>query len=264
MERTGMTAPGSRIAIQDVEFSEHPGFDALLASLQPEDDETPDSIEARGILPEFPREVVLDEETKVVELEAYWLTLPEIQGSKVTMTVTRQTSDESSASVTIVGFGGGPTFTFSIKDELSFEVQETCRVLLRAPATFRKMQMRQGDRVWKPDYVRLGSIDFDNLEWEVTPADPPDVSGWGKPVTTTRFTIAVPNATGIRTLTVNAGTAFETKLEVSLKKLGLEASLSTKMAYERELSFANELPGGHQYLAARYNGFPAYIWQIES
>jgi hypothetical protein len=50
--------------------------------------------------------------------------------------------------------------------------------------------------------------------------------------------------------------------ELSLDKLGLEAKIGSKTTYVREVEYEYELPEGHEYLAASYAAFPAYLWTV--
>ena len=66
-----------------------------------------------------------------------------------------------------------------------------------------------------------------------------------------------------QTVSVAAGTTWEIGATLSLEQLGMEASIGAAMTYEHELSYANELPGRHDYVASLYQQFPAYIWRVE-
>ena len=96
--------------------------------------------------------VVVDTQTKDVPLEAYWLTLPTVPGASVTLTSSSTTSDEKSGSLTILGIGGGPTFTFAITRVLDFEADDQQCVELLAPGTFEQMRAMKGEKLLRSGF----------------------------------------------------------------------------------------------------------------
>jgi hypothetical protein len=202
---------------------------------------------------------VIDTEDRAVELAAYWLTLPAVADAKVTVTSSVTSSDETSASFTVLGIGGGPTFTVDIKEDVSFPATKMEQVVLSAIGSFEKVQITKDGAV-VATYPRLRALDRDNLTWTRTPFAPPDPGSWGTPTRTRRFDVTASNDITKNALTVTKGTAWEGGAELSLKKLGLAAKVGTKVTYEREVAFEYELPGGHDYLASLYPTFPAYLW----
>jgi hypothetical protein len=76
---------------------------------------------------------VEDVETKDVPIAAYWVTVPEVAGAKVTLTRTSGTSRERAASLKILGIGGGPTFTGEIALTDSFEADDSQKIELLVP-----------------------------------------------------------------------------------------------------------------------------------
>lgn len=93
---------------------------------------------------------------------------------------------------------------------------------------------------------------------------PPEPTGWGSPASNKRFDLTATADKARDTLTVTAGTTWESGVDLELKELGLKAKLGTKLIYEHEVEYEYELPGGHCYLAARYARFPTYLWTVET
>jgi hypothetical protein len=207
------------------------------------------------------RLLTVSTETKDVPLEAYWLTMPPTAGAKVTMTTSESSSEEYSGSLTIFGVGGGPTFTYEYADEVSFPADDPQRVDFLAPGTFDRIQAKKGDQVIA-EWVRLQSVAWDQLKIRRQGCPQPDPKDWGRPIEAPSFELSHVNDATTKTVKVAAGTTWEIGAKLSFEKLGMEASIGAKMSYERALSYANELPGGHDYVASLYRGFPAYIWTV--
>jgi hypothetical protein len=84
------------------------------------------------------RHEVVGTERGDVELEALWLTLPDVTGASATVSSSVTDSDETSASVTIAGIGGGPTFTIALKEKLEFDGTTNGRIRLTAKGPSRR------------------------------------------------------------------------------------------------------------------------------
>lgn len=208
------------------------------------------------------RQKVVGSEEHEIELVAYWLTVPGVAGAKVTLSSSATSSDETSASFTIAGIGGGPTFSLALKEDVKFDSARDLRVAMLAKATFEKVQVTRDGRPIAT-YARLASLDRDNLVWTVEPASPPDPTSWGSPTWSRRFQVSLSTGTLTDTLTVTRGTTWDVGADLSLDKIGLKAKLGSKVTYEGEVECAYELPGGHDYLAVRYPAFPAFLWTVD-
>jgi len=212
------------------------------------------------------KHTVVASEEHPVELAAYWMTVPGVHDSKVTVSSSTSGSSAVSASLKIAGIGGGPTLTVQLKETVEFEASSPERAALKTTGTFEKVEVRRLDEQVVGTYVRLSSIDRDNFEWQRGPATPPDPSRLGKPGSSRRFSLAPASPTDLthETLTLAKGTEWDFGVELSLEKLGLSAELGAKITYEHEVEYAYDLPGGSNYLAGIYGSFPAYLWTIES
>lgn len=207
----------------------------------------------------YQTEVSLGTQTKDVELGEYWLTLPSVQGSKVTMKKTTASSQGTAMSITIFAVDGGHTQTVTLSEVLSFSDRVPARVYIRAPATFEKIQFKQGDRVWG-EYLRLSDIDQTHVTYEQLPTPQPDPSDWGKPKDVREFDQTATDGTATREIAVASGT--ELTAGVKVEALGLKASLETKAKFDQEIAFENELPGRHHYVAELWEGRPAWLWRV--
>jgi hypothetical protein len=205
---------------------------------------------------------VVDHLEEAVELEAYWLTLPDTAGAKVTVTSSISKAGETSAALTIAGIGGGPTFTIDVKEAVGFVATQTERVELSVPGTFDIVEVtRDGAVIAK--YPRLRELDKNNLSWTIRPSPAPDPAPFGQPTSTRTFDASGSTGTTTDTLTITKGTTWELGVDLKFAKLGLEAKVGTKVTYTREVMYAYELPGGHNYQAASYRGFPAFLWTVQ-
>lgn len=204
---------------------------------------------------------VIATEQRAIELAAYWLTLPAVKDSKVSVSSSTTSSNEVSASFTIAGIGGGPTLKLDLKETVEFETTSPERVSLTSIGTFEKVEAK---RLGEPigTYVRLASIDRDHFDWSVEAAKQPDSNGLGSPTSSRGFELSKSPGTLTESLSIASGTTWELGIDLSLEKLGLSAKLGTKVTYEREVEYKYTLPGGKDYTASRYNSFPAYIWTV--
>jgi hypothetical protein len=198
-----------------------------------------------------------------VELEGYWMTLPDVKDASVKLTVTVGSSRETAASFTIAGIGGGPTFTIDLKEGLSHQAAVCERIALSTMGVFQRVEVTQNGNVIGT-YPRLVTLDLDNLDWDFDPATPPSASTLGNPMSSRRFDQSASNGSTTITLEISRGTTWEMSAGLSLANLGgIEAKLSAKATYQRDVAVECTLPGNHHYLATRYAGFPAYLWSLE-
>jgi hypothetical protein len=207
---------------------------------------------------------VVDTEQRKLELAAYWLTLPAVDGSKVAVSSSVSHSGEVSASLKIAGIGGGPTFTLDLKEQVDFNAIATERAFLTSTGTFEKVEVTNlaGEQI--ATYARLRVIDRDNFAWHREAAQPPDPSTLGSPTGSREFDVSGASGTTIETLSIASGTTWELGADLDLSALGLSAKLGTKVTYAREVTYEYELPAGSDYLARRYSSFPAYLWSVKA
>lgn len=207
---------------------------------------------------------IVGEDQQVIGLDGYWMTLPEVHGATVKLTVTVEASTERSASFMIAGIGGGPQVTLKLKEGLVHETGACERVLLSAVATFQKIVVtRQGEAI--ATYPRLVAIDERHLEWSFHPDNPPAGEGLGDPLSSRGFDQSASEGSTTATLDIARGTVWEVSAGLTLANLGgLEAKVSAKVAYQQAVALEYRLPPGHRYLAARYAELPAYIWTVET
>jgi hypothetical protein len=201
-------------------------------------------------------------DNRAVELEGYWMTLPEVMGASVKLSVSVSSSSETSASFTIAGIGGGPTFTIDLKEGLNHEASRCERVVLSAVGTFQKIEVvRRGNVIGT--YPRLISLDRANLTWKFDPAVPPPVSGLGASVATRGYDQSDSDGATIATLEIDRGTAWDVSAGISLPNFGgIGAQISAKVIYQRDVGVEYTLPGRHYYRATRFANFPAYLWTV--
>jgi hypothetical protein len=203
---------------------------------------------------------VEDVETKDVPIAAYWVTVPEVAGAKVTLTRTSGTSRERAASLKILGIGGGPTFTGEIALTDSFEADDSQKIELLVSATFERVRAQKRDDVLAR-FVRLASIDWNNTGITREPQQPPDPAGWGSPMTIRNFHLSKVDDLSTESVKVAAGTSWENTAGLTVNQL--DVSLSATVTYQQEVTYETSLPGGHDYVASLYRAFPAYLWQVE-
>jgi hypothetical protein len=207
---------------------------------------------------------VVAETEQQVELEGYWMILPDVPGASVTLTVSINSSSETSASFTIAGIGGGPTFTIALKEGLSHEAAVCERITVTTTGVFEKVQVTKDDRILGT-YPRLRSLDMSNLSWNFTPVPPPTPALLGDASSTTHFNASATAGKTVQTLEITRGTTWNVSAGLDLPNLGgIKAQVSTKNTYERDVKLEYTLPGGHVYAASRYAGLPAYLWSLNS
>jgi len=216
----------------------------------------------RRLTPEYHTIVGVDQQ--VIQLDGYWMTLPQANGAKVKLTVSVEASTERSASFTIAGIGGGPQVTLMLKEGLVHETSAAERVLLSAEATFQQIVVtRQGEVI--ATYPRLVAIDDRQLEWSFHPGDSPSGEGLGEPLSSRGFDQSTSEGSTTATLKIARGTVWEISAGLTLASLGgLEARISAKVAYQEGVALEYQLPPRHRYLATRYANFPAYVWTVEA
>jgi hypothetical protein len=202
---------------------------------------------------------VIATEELPVELAAYWLTLPAVDGASVTVVSTRSSSKESSAALSIAGVGGGPSFELTVTDEISFEGTASERAFLTTNATFEKVEVERAGKV-VGTYARLKSLERGNFTWTRRAEQPPDPSTLGPPVESFPFDFTGASGPTTEKSEIAKGTTWE--LGADLKLWGVGVKLGGELTYKQEVSYANKLPGGHAYRARRFERFPARLWEV--
>jgi hypothetical protein len=208
------------------------------------------------------KQEVAEEEEVRVTLDAYWLTLPDIEGAEVTVTSSRTKGKEASASLTIAGIGGGPKFKLSVKQDVEFPSKTPGRFLLSAMGTFQKIVVRDASGHEVQSYLRLVKLDEDNLIWTWSPDPLPDESAWGEQKGSTTFELKGQPQTAKEKLQTSGGTTWNFGAELNLANLGLKASIGGTLTYESDVAYSYSLPGDHDYVATSYKAFPAFIWTV--
>lgn len=216
----------------------------------------------RHLAPEYHTIVGVDQQ--VIRLDGYWMTLPDVKGATMKLTVTVEASTQRSASFMIAGIGGGPQVTIKLKEGLVHETSVCERVLLSAVATFQKIIVTRQDETIAT-YPRLVAINESHLEWDFHPDDPPSVASLGDPLSSRGFDQSTSEGSTTATLDIARGTVWDVSAGLTLANLGrLEAKVSAKVAYQQAVALEYRLPPRHRYLAARYAELPAYIWTVEA
>jgi hypothetical protein len=210
------------------------------------------------------KQEVLATETHPVILEAYWLTLPPVADAEVTVSSTQASSNETSASFTIAGIGGGPTLTLEIKEGMEFAAKDPGQAVLTTLGTFEKIQVTDADGHVIETYARLTKLEGNNLKWSWQKSSLPAPETWGAQETVEPFDLANMNGSATRELSIKSGTTWEIGGDLDLTQLGIKAHVGTKLTYERDVTYSYKLPGGHDYVATRYKSFPAYIWTLQA
>jgi hypothetical protein len=179
---------------------------------------------------------VVDQMDEPVELEAYWLTVPNVSHAKVTVSSSPAKSNEPSASLTIAGIGGGPTLTLALKEDVKFDAAETERVVLTTTGTFELVRVTRNGAV-VTTYPRLCALDRANFGWTRRRASPPDPASVGPARSSRTFDASASGGTTTDTLTLTRGTIWEFGAEVGIAKLGLKAKVGGKITYERDVGY---------------------------
>jgi hypothetical protein len=198
-----------------------------------------------------------------VALDALWLTLPDVPDAKVTVSSEDTESRETSAALSIAGVGGGPTFNVEVKERIDFDAFQTELVTMTSPGTFEKVTVTKDGRVIS-EYARLIALDRHRVDWARVPTLAPDPGGWGPPVDTRTFTQAASDGLTRKGLSIARGTSWQVGANITIPQFGLNVSLGAKVTYQHDIEYATELPGGHDYLAASYTEFPAYLWSVRA
>jgi len=204
---------------------------------------------------------VKETEERPLELAAYWLTLPAVPGASVTVTSSTANAKEVSASLSIAGIGGGPSFELNVEEEVDFEGEAEERASLSVKATFEKVDVVRAGQV-VGTYVRLRSVDRDNITWTRSEQQPPSASSLGAESESREFNFAETHGESTQKITIAKGASLALGIEFSAWGVGVK--LGGKVTYKQDVSYANKLPAGHVYRARRHDGFPARLWEVIS
>ena len=201
-------------------------------------------------------------EERWVELSSYWLTLPAAPGARMTLTSTVTDSKTASASLTIAGVGGGPTFNLDVKESVEFQSSFDERASLRARGTFDRIDVtRAGQHI--AEYGRLRTIDRNTTDWLRERAPAPAPADLGPLRRTKGFTMTDAGGVSIETLSIDRGTSWNLGLNLTLPQLGLTVTLGGTLTYEQDVDYTYELPEGHDYEASMYTTIPAFLWKVK-
>ncbi|MFE1443592.1 hypothetical protein [Streptomyces sp. NPDC058739] len=204
---------------------------------------------------------VIDEETQMVELGAYWLTVPPASGASGHIDIDSKSAQNSAASFKFAGIGGGPEFTIEVYEGLSMPATTNKRIVLSAPGKIQTVAVtRGGERI--ATYPRLVSLDRNDLEWKPNAAQPPSPGVGVTPSETRRYDASDGDPITC-TFKVAQGTSWEFGVDFKAEKLGIEVKSTARVSYESEVKFTYVLPGGGYYVAAHYSGIPARLWSLE-
>ncbi|MFG2234957.1 hypothetical protein ACGFNX_34040 [Streptomyces sp. NPDC048723] len=205
---------------------------------------------------------IVDEETQMVELGAYWLTVPPVSGASGQIDVDSESAQISAASFKLAGIGGGPEFTIKVYEGLSLTAATDKRITLSARGKIQTIAVtRGGERI--ATYPRLASLDKNHLKWKFNAAPPPSPAAGVKPSQTTQYDASDGDPI-TATIEMAQGTSWEFGVDFKAEALGIEVKSTTKVSYESEVKFTYVLPGGGCYVAAHYSDIPARLWSLEA
>ncbi|MGW1563954.1 hypothetical protein ACWCQ1_46975 [Streptomyces sp. NPDC002144] len=205
---------------------------------------------------------VVDEETQMVKLGAYWLTVPPAPGASTSIDVESESTQDAAAAFKLAGIGGGPKFTITLNEGITTTVDTDTLISLSAPGTIQTIDVtRGGQRITQ--YPRLASLDKDDLTWRLTEARPPSPAAGVTPIESRHYDAS--SSGEIRaTFEVASGTDWEFGVDFNAANLGLEIKWTTTVSYKSGVKFTYALPAGGRYLAATYSDIPTRLWSIET
>ncbi|MBC2902196.1 hypothetical protein [Streptomyces cupreus] len=202
------------------------------------------------------------DETQMVELGAYWLTVPPVSGASGQIDVDSASAQNSAASFKLAGIGGGPEFTIKVYEGLSVTAATDKRIALSARGKIQTIAVtRGGERI--TTYPRLASLDKNHLKWEPNAALPPSPAAGVTPSQTTQYDASDGDPI-TATFEMAQGTSWEFGVDFKAETLGIEVKSTTRVSYESEVKFTHVLPGGGYYVAAHYPDIPARLWSLEA
>jgi hypothetical protein len=175
------------------------------------------------------------------------------------MTSSSSKAKEVSASLSIAGIGGGPSFEMNVEEEVSFEGEADERAYLTVKAKFEKVDVLRSGQV-VGTYVRLRSVEGDDSTWTRNEEHPPSASSLGARSESKEFDFTRTHGSSTQKITIAKGTSLA--LGVDLKLWGVGVKLGGNVTYRQDVSYANKLPAGHVYRASRYEDFPARLWEV--
>ncbi|MFG2483381.1 hypothetical protein ACGFSI_11570 [Streptomyces virginiae] len=206
---------------------------------------------------------VFEEEEQMVELGAYWLTVPAVSGASAQLNVNVEHSGTSAASFKLAGVGGGPEFTIKVNEGVTMKATSGERIVLSAPGKIQTIAVtRRGRKI--ASYPKLAALDKNNLTWTARPAEPPSPPAGARPSETKRYDASDSRNPIGAIIQVARGTSWEFGVDFKVEKLGMEVKSTTRVSYQSDVMFTYELPAGGCYVAAQYADIPARRWSLEA
>jgi hypothetical protein len=208
------------------------------------------------------RDIVVDSDEVQLPLGIYWLDVPNVPGAKVAFSVSTEKQATVAATVKIAGIGGGPSSTTTVKGKVGYETSGGTVLTVTVPATVERIETRRGGEV-EAVFTRLSAFRWDQRTWTPSPLSEP-LAGVGSLIERPTFDNRSGKGTFSEELTVERGTSWQYSIGLKVPKLSLDLSIESTGSYAEAVGYAYTLPGGHLYVAARFDAPPCFIWTIDS
>ncbi|MEM9562065.1 MAG: hypothetical protein AAGA93_05580 [Actinomycetota bacterium] len=199
---------------------------------------------------------------ELVEVQSGWLRVgshvaqcPPGAGNRLAFSVSESDSTSRELGVQILGFGGGPSVSFSLEvtDEFTLDPGRAARIGYDVRCTWERWRIDRGDRV--DTFVRLGSVDGSVEASPLTPADPAERQAWGDPVEQ-RWIVKPPDITRLRTFEVKRSRLTRGTIGASAFGQALTVTVLSERRFTTTLAYT--LANGTTYLAERFDSPPTW------
>jgi hypothetical protein len=205
------------------------------------------------------RHVVTGYQDVLIEIQSYWLTLPNCAGASVKLTVSHSQATATSASCTILGIGGGPTFTMTAKVTPEYTATENRRAIRSVIGHFQRIEVRKHNRVLG-EYPRLVGLDRSGNGWTYPVSQPPAIDQAWQLKDDDSYDWRDASTPNTVTVGIDRDTTWELDATLKLSQLNLEAGVSRKVTYLESTTLEYTLPPGQDYAWRRYRNLPVFYW----
>jgi hypothetical protein len=209
------------------------------------------------------QETVVETLNDSVDLAAYWLDVPPVEGAKTKLSVVQAKKTDATASFKIAGCGGGPRYTVELKGGISsYTTSRRRRVALRTEGRFQVIEVTK-DGKFIDKYIRLVGLNRSADTWTFEEFSL-DVSTLG--TAHGGETLDYKNESGELEyqITINRGEEFKGSLGLKLPSIGLEATSEMTIGYQSAVTMTYTLPAGHCYRWDGYPTVPVNLWTLNS
>jgi hypothetical protein len=209
------------------------------------------------------REEIIDESSVQVDVGVYWLDVPDVLGAGAEFSVSTAKSTEVSATVTVLGNGGGPTSTATVKGKVGYKTKDgPVQMTITVPATAQRVAIWKGN-VRELTVDRLNRFRWDERTWTARPGRP-SLAGRGTPNDKPGYDNRAGPGVFSDEMEIEKGTTWKLSYGLNIPKFGINLGVDLTGDYSEAVSFSYELPPGHLYRLTRFESPPCFVWAVEA